>query len=1034
MRAPKLKIGLIILSLITFSVVVSWFTTYRIALGVDPLILTVPQGGSETATSPNLGDVLVGQADGSYEPQATSTLGHASLPVDLTTDVTGVLPISNGGTNQSTYVIGDILFADAADSLARLATSSAGSVLTLDLSTGLPSYFATSSLGFIEESTTASNLGTGAEVFSQLNGFDLQHRTLISSSTGFFDLATTTNNVTLESEPLLQLGSSRVFDGGEVTVNGGDNTKFDVSAGSGFVFNTHTDVNNPVFNSVSLTASTSITVTNIADQDLTMITVDKDGDINQFSFDAFFFDGTNRDEILIGTLVHPNRTDLSFGTTQLRQPGNDLSLQFADFARAVGDLNISGNTFSAATTSLGLKKGTGRTYRHGIQAFTNPEQPSITSDVAENPVLFISVFQDGSGGFTFTPNTLNLNVGFVDDGSGTLASLNNNQWQNFRVVFFAGATTAILIYHGQNVFNSASDASAARATESFVEDSSTVDGSHTTVITARGGATDLSVIADAIFSPLGKFGGVGGGQTTSTASLQDAYDNSTEPEILRNDTRGAMTIQNSSGDDTVNNFEIQNTAGTITGKWQANGLLETDLINATSTTATSTFSGNLRIDGGLSVGGVVEFDATFNNAGNITAGGIVTASNFIATSTTDNVFPNFTATSGTTTNATSTNISISGQFDVDNLTSALVITGSTGIFAEYTGTTCTNQFTRALSALGVATCETVSLTADVTGTLPVANGGTNATSLDDILGTSNEITVTNGANTIIGGDATLSLPSAVFLGTSGQIGRDADNLIDFVTDNEIMFRTNATDNRLIIKSDGNVGIGTTTPAFLLDVDGDFRVGEIGSANVLFVDATNGRVGIGETSPDATLEIVESGTTPFMISNGAAGNGDFFIMQTDGDIGLGITSPLAALDIVTGLNNGRVIRIEQTATSFSNNNYALQIDTTAHVSNLALAGAMSVDVNSGRAFTIAGTGNVGIGTSTPNSILDIGSKADGTDEYLQIDSEAGAPPAGDCTDGDGNEAGRMIIDHTNNVMYVCNALSSGRGWDTIPLVD
>lgn len=58
---------------------------------------------------------------------------------------------------------------------------------------------------------------------------------------------------------------------------------------------------------------------------------------------------------------------------------------------------------------------------------------------------------------------------------------------------------------------------------------------------------------------------------------------------------------------------------------------------------------------------------------------------------------------------------------INNLTSALVITGAGGLLAEYTGTTCTNQFTRALSVLGVATCETVVLTADVTGDLPFAN-------------------------------------------------------------------------------------------------------------------------------------------------------------------------------------------------------------------------------------------------------------------------------------------------------------------------
>lgn len=69
---------------------------------------------------------------------------------------------------------------------------------------------------------------------------------------------------------------------------------------------------------------------------------------------------------------------------------------------------------------------------------------------------------------------------------------------------------------------------------------------------------------------------------------------------------------------------------------------------------------------------------------------------------------NLVMTEATSTNATTTNLSISGTLDVDGLTSALVLTGSTGIFAEYAGTSCTNQFVRSISALGVATCATVS--------------------------------------------------------------------------------------------------------------------------------------------------------------------------------------------------------------------------------------------------------------------------------------------------------------------------------------
>lgn len=59
------------------------------------------------------------------------------------------------------------------------------------------------------------------------------------------------------------------------------------------------------------------------------------------------------------------------------------------------------------------------------------------------------------------------------------------------------------------------------------------------------------------------------------------------------------------------------------------------------------------------------------------------------------------------------------------LATGLVLNATTtGIPTIYTGTSCTNQFPRALNAVGVATCVAVDLAADVTGVLPVANGGT----------------------------------------------------------------------------------------------------------------------------------------------------------------------------------------------------------------------------------------------------------------------------------------------------------------------
>lgn len=52
-------------------------------------------------------------------------------------------------------------------------------------------------------------------------------------------------------------------------------------------------------------------------------------------------------------------------------------------------------------------------------------------------------------------------------------------------------------------------------------------------------------------------------------------------------------------------------------------------------------------------------------------------------------------------------------------------------------------------------------------------------------------------------------------------------------------------------------------------------------------------------------------------------------------------------------------------------------------------------------------------------------------YLRIPStSAGAPVAGDC-DADA-ERGRLVIDTTNNILYVCNGAT--RKWDSLSLTD
>jgi len=139
-----------------------------------------------------------------------------------------------------------------------------------------------------------------------------------------------------------------------------------------------------------------------------------------------------------------------------------------------------------------------------------------------------------------------------------------------------------------------------------------------------------------------------------------------------------------------------------------------------------------------SSGGVLYFNSTSTIAssamlaGNqlVLGGGAGTAPVTLGSLGTSSTVLHGNASGAPTWGAVSLTADVSGTLPVANGgTGATTITGlvlgnGSSAMSAYTGTFCTNQFPRSLNASGVATCASVSLTADVAGILPAANGGT----------------------------------------------------------------------------------------------------------------------------------------------------------------------------------------------------------------------------------------------------------------------------------------------------------------------
>ncbi len=233
--------------------------------------------------------------------------------------------------------------------------------------------------------------------------------------------------------------------------------------------------------------------------------------------------------------------------------------------------------------------------------------------------------------------------------------------------------------------------------------------------------------------------------------------------------------------------------------------------------------------------------------------------------------------------------------------------------------------------------------------------------------------------------------------------------INQLNGNDLRFRTSTggdtgLTDRMILTNAGNVGIGTTTPSGDVDIHGnliidpsglvgvsiiplfvqgtttgsDFAIGVNNSAAAnLFYIQNDGKAAFGESSPDAVLEIVEEGTTPFMISDGASGDGNFLIVTTAGNVGMGTTSPTARLELgdedwlmfnapstTAGINFFETGTKSSTAVQYGASIYYDQVSDTFRIVTRE---------NSTEKLGIAlarASGNVGIGTTSPTAELDV----------------------------------------------------------------
>jgi hypothetical protein len=127
--------------------------TYPIAHGTNGQVLTTTGSGTLTWTAPSSGGVTSISGGTTGLTPASATSGNVTLA--------GTLAATNGGTGQSSYAIGDILYASSTNALSKLTKGSEGQVLIAG-STGVPYW--------------------GANGLSNLNGVTISTQTFATPS------------------------------------------------------------------------------------------------------------------------------------------------------------------------------------------------------------------------------------------------------------------------------------------------------------------------------------------------------------------------------------------------------------------------------------------------------------------------------------------------------------------------------------------------------------------------------------------------------------------------------------------------------------------------------------------------------------------------------------------------------------------------------------------------------------------------------------------------------------------------------------
>lgn len=297
-----------------------------------------------------------------------------------------------------------------------------------------------------------------------------------------------------------------VIKGMQVTENGGDNTLFDVAAGSAIKVD-RTDPDNVIVTQVTFSGLTGQLDTNLSES-FSSVFMDPDTQVVTTEIEPPDSLSDLNNKIFLGTILHTAGVISAENDNPIIAYGSSLS-ELAEMVLG-GGVTITGGLITANGANLKLDVALGIFQQFGRGRQFDPNNPNTEEIAAQVPVpvgSFIKMYEDAGGDLVIDASNNDMDpIQFNEDGLGTLQTVANNQFTVVRCFYavLPGGFSRLALYYGTQEFTTITGALAAVET-TFVENIDTIRLSPLAKIAIKENVTDLAaglIAGDVVIQPI----------------------------------------------------------------------------------------------------------------------------------------------------------------------------------------------------------------------------------------------------------------------------------------------------------------------------------------------------------------------------------------------------------------------------------------------------------------------------------------------------------------------------------------------------